>query len=46
MINLAHADEKILTLEIAANPLGTSANFKPADGERYPGNLPAISGVM
>ena len=29
-------------LEIAARPLGTSANFNPADGERYPGNLPVI----
>eukprot|EP00438_Fugacium_kawagutii_P017362 Skav201542 [mRNA] locus=scaffold1616:137606:138181:- [translate_table: standard] len=34
------------TLEIAARPLGTSANFKPADGDKYPGNLPVISGVM
>ena len=30
------------TLEIAARPLGTSANFNPADGLRYPGNLPVI----
>ena len=34
------------TLEIAASPLGTSANFKPADGDKYPGNLPVISGVI
>ena len=24
-------------LEIAAKPLGTSANFKPAEGDKYPG---------
>ena len=34
------------TLEIAASPLGTSANFKPADGDKKPGNFPVISGVM
>ena len=34
------------TLEIAARPLGTSANFKPADGDKKPGNFPVISGVM
>ena len=31
------------TLEMAASPLGTSANFKPALGLKYPGNLPVIS---
>ena len=36
VVNNPHA------LEIAARPLGTSANFNPADGERYPGNLPVI----
>ena len=30
------------TLEMAAKPLGTSANFRPADGLKYPGNLPVI----
>ena len=34
------------TLEIAASPLGTSANFKPADGDKKPGNFPVSSGVM
>ena len=32
------------TLEIAASPLGTSANFKPADGDKKPGNFPVSSG--
>ena len=29
---------------MAARPLGTSANFNPADGDRKPGNLPVILG--
>eukprot|EP00438_Fugacium_kawagutii_P012246 Skav216862 [mRNA] locus=scaffold1042:212566:215812:+ [translate_table: standard] len=31
---------------MADNPLGTSANLRPADGDKYPGNLPVISGVI
>ena len=31
------------TFEMAAKPFGTSANFKPADGDKQPGNLPVIS---
>eukprot|EP00929_Paragymnodinium_shiwhaense_P032213 TRINITY_DN1789_c0_g3_i2.p3 TRINITY_DN1789_c0_g3~~TRINITY_DN1789_c0_g3_i2.p3 ORF type:complete len:128 (+),score=23.13 TRINITY_DN1789_c0_g3_i2:281-664(+) len=31
---------------MAPSPLGMSANFRPADGERYPGSFPVISGVM
>merc|ERR1719240_2354095 len=34
------------TLEMAARPLGMSANFRPAEGDKYPGSLPVISGVM
>jgi len=34
------------TFEMAARPFGMSANLSPADGERYPGNFPVISGVM
>ena len=34
------------TLEMAAGPFGMSANFRPVDGERKPGNFPVISGVM
>eukprot|EP00959_Pyramimonas_sp_CCMP1952_P282840 5912413-Pyramimonas_sp.AAC.1 len=31
---------------MAASPLGMSAYARPLDGLRYPGNLPATSGVM
>jgi len=31
---------------MAPRPFGMSANLSPADGDRYPGSLPAISGVM
>merc|ERR1719450_1267622 len=34
------------TLEMAASPFGMSANFNPVDGDRKPGSLPVISGVM
>ena len=33
-------------MEIAARPFGMSAYFRPAEGDRKPGNFPTSSGVM